>query len=122
MNYEKAFKHPEKKFEVRYAIRMMKENNMPEAILKMTTLNISGGKLPQHTIFPTEAVKKEFNADWGATVNTLVGEEFGQDYKYCLLVYIHKNGFGDAYTFYLADDTDLLQEEMLPIFRNFKFK
>lgn len=120
MNYEKAFKHPSENFEVRYAIRHH-EYGFYKQILSVTLLNISGGQLPECNYFGTEAVKSEFGADAGATAMVRVGEEFGQDYKYCLLVYIHKKGIGDGYIFYLADDHEIIPDLMLPIFHSLKF-
>lgn len=120
MNYEKAFKHPSKRFEVRYAIRRH-NYGWYRQMFEMTALNISGGRLPEYTNFGTEAVKKEFNADAGCVVTLLAGEEFGQDYKYCMLVYIYKKGIGDGYIFYLADDNKIIPELMLPIFHSLKF-
>lgn len=121
MNYEKAYKHPTERFEVRYAIRNQ-NFGFYKQIFEMTVLNISGGQLPEYTPFGTEAVKNEFGADAGATVMVKVGKEFGQDYKYCLLVYIHKNGMGDGYIFYLADDKKTINDLMMPIFHALKFK
>lgn len=54
--------------------------------------------------FPGQAIKAEFGADWGATDLIAPGPEFGQTYKHCLLVALHKNGAADAYCFYLFDD------------------
>jgi hypothetical protein len=45
--------------------------------------------LPEYTPFEAEAAGKEFNADGGASVMVLAGEEFGMGYKFCLLVYIY---------------------------------
>jgi hypothetical protein len=121
MNYEKAYKHPKEKFEVRYAIR---RHNFGwyHQMFEMTALNISGGRLPEYTNFGTEAVKKEFNADAGCTVGLELIEEFGQDYKYCLLVYIYKKGIGDGYIFYMADDNKIITDLMMPIFHALKFE
>jgi hypothetical protein len=121
MNYEKAFKHPTQRFEVRYAIRSH-DFGFYKQLFEMTVLNISGGQLPEYSVFGTEDVKAEFEADAGATVMVQVGEEFGQDYKYCLLVYIHKKGVGDGYIFYLADDPEIMLDLMNPIFHALKFK
>lgn len=121
MNYEKAYKHPTERFEVRYAIRN-NELNIPKQIFEMTVLNISGGQLPEYTPFGADAVKNEFGADAGATVMVEVGKEFGQDYKYCLLVYFHKNNIGDGYVFYLADDNQVINDLMMPIFHALRFK
>jgi hypothetical protein len=143
MNYEIAYKHPTKRFEVRYAIRpmdnLLKEHQIREksknkgdinihpnkwykSVFEATILNISGGQLPEYSIFDKEAVKREFNADWGATVGVTLEKEFGQGYKYCLVVFIHKDNLGDAFVFYLYDNKDLISEEMMPVFHNLKFK
>lgn len=143
MNYEYAIKHPKNKFEVRYAIRPLdnllrdyeeKEKNkkpgdinihpnkLYSSLLQVTTLNISGGQLPEVTVFDKQAVKQEFNADWGATTFVEVGKEFGQDYKYCMIVAIHKDNFADAYFFYLSDTKDGFDELMNPAFHSLKFK
>lgn len=121
MNYEKAYKHPSKRFEVRYAIRHH-DFGFYKSIFEMTVLNISGGQLPEYTPFGSEAVRSEFGADAGATVMVNVTKEFGQDYKYCLLVYIHKKGIGDGYIFYMADDKSIIPDLMMPIFHALKFK
>lgn len=121
MNYEKAYKHPTKRFEVRYAIRNH-DFGFYEQMFQMTVLNISGGQLPEYSQFGTEAVKSEFGADAGATVMVQVGKEFGQDYKYCLVVYIFKKGVGDGYIFYMADDNEIISDLMMPIFHALKFK
>ncbi len=121
MNYERAYKHPTENFEVRYAIRSH-DLDISQSIFEATVLNISGGELPEYTVFKPEAVQKEFGADMGATVMVEVGEEFGQDYVYCLLVFIHKKGLGDAYIFYLADEPSLIPELMRPLFHYLKFK
>jgi hypothetical protein len=143
MNYEYALKHPQRKFEVRYAIRPLdnllsdyeeKEKNKKPgdinihpnkfylSLLQATTLNISGGQLPEVTVFDQQAVKQEFNADWGATTFVEVGKEFGQNYKYCMIVAIHKDNFADAYFFYLSDTKDGFGELMDPAFHSLKFK
>jgi hypothetical protein len=143
MNYEYALKYPKKKFEVRYAIRplddLIKDYNQREkdkkpgdvnihhnklyaSMFQATILNISGGKLPQIAAFDKQAVKAEFNADWGATTMVEVGKEFGQEYKYCMIVAIHKDNIADAYFFYLSDTKDGFDELMLPAFHSMRFK
>lgn len=143
MNYEYAIKYSKKNFEVRYAIRPLDDllhdyedkeknkkpgdinihpNKFYSSLLQATTLNISGGQLPEVIEFGKEAVKKEFNADWGATTFVEVGKEFGQKYKYCMIVAIHKDNLGDAYFFYLSDTKDGFNELMKPAFHSLKFK
>ena len=143
MNYEYALRYPENNFEVRYAIRpldlLIEEHNENEknknpgdiyihpnklhkSLLQATILNISGGQLPQIQQFDTNSVKSEFNADWGATTFVAVGKEFGQDYKYCMVVALHKEDIGDAYYFYLANTKDNFNDLMEPIFYSLKFR
>ncbi|NEQ49137.1 MAG: hypothetical protein F6K11_03255 [Leptolyngbya sp. SIO3F4] len=121
MNYEKAYQLPNERFEVRYALR---QHNFAfyKQIFEMTALNISGGRLPEYNGFDPDAVRQEFGADAGATVMVPLGEEFGQDYAYCLLVYLHKTGTGDGYIFYLADDPERIPDWMDPIFHNLRFQ
>jgi hypothetical protein len=143
MNYEYALKYPQKNFEVRYAIRPLDDlisdyekkeknkkpgdinihpNKLYAALLKSTTLNISGGQLPDVTVFGTQAVKQEFNADWGATTFVECSKEFGQNYKYCMIVAIHKENLADVYFFYLSDSKDGFDKLMDPAFHSLKFK
>lgn len=143
MNYEYALKYPDKNFEIRYAIRpldiVMKEYNESmknkkegEIILhpnkyyspsmQATVLNISGGQLPNISAFDSQAVKNEFNADWGATTFVELGEEFGQSYKYCLVVALHKDDIADAYIFFVSDTKVDFDKNMQIAFHSLKFK
>lgn len=143
MNYDFAIKHVEKDFEVRFALRPLddmlktyleKEKNKQAGEINMSpnklyqgsfvaiAFNISGGKmLKGSSAFPPEAIKAEFNADWGAMTMVEAGKEFGQDYKYCVMVAIHKNDVADAYYFYLANDQQTIKEQMQPVFHSLKF-
>lgn len=143
MQYEYALKHNIKNFEVRYAIRPLDEliktyekkeknkkegdinihpNKLYETLLQSTTMNISGGYLPEIVVFDSLAVRQEFNADWGATTYVEVGNAFGANYKYCITVAIHKNNVADAYFFFLSDNTENFDDVMLSAFHSLKFK
>ncbi|RVT72812.1 hypothetical protein EOD40_15485 [Flavobacterium sufflavum] len=143
MNYDYAIKHVEKDFEVRFALHPLvdrlkdynekEKNKQPGEINRSPNklyqgsfvaiaFNISGGKiLKGSSIFPPEAIKAEFNADWGAMTMVEAGKEFGQDYKYCVMVAIHKDDVADAYYFYLANDQQTIKEQMQPVFHSLKF-
>ena len=143
MNYDYAIKHVEKNFEVRFSLRplddMLKANLEKEKNKKPGEINISPNKLYQGSFvaiafnisggkmlkgsstFPPEAIKAEFNADWGAMTIVEAGKEFAQDYKYCMMVAIHKDDVADAYYFYLANDQQTLKEQMQPVFHSLKF-
>lgn len=143
MQYELALKHNTKNFEVRYAIRPLDDliktyekkeknkkegdinihpNNLYKTLLQSTTMNISGGYLPEIVVFDSLAVRQEFNADWGATTYVEVGNAFGANYKYCITVAIHKNNVADAYLFFLSDNTENFDDVMLTAFHSLKFK
>ena len=139
MNYEYALKYPNKNFEVRYAIRPLDNllneynkktgsaisvnpNKLYGTSLQATVLNISGGNLSEIAQFDKNAVKQEFNADWGGTTFLEVGKEFGQNYKYCMVVAIHKDNLADAYIFYLSDTKEGFSELVEPIFHSLKFQ
>lgn len=143
MNYEYALKYPATDFEVRYAVRpldnLLKDyaqkeknkqpgdinihpNKLHNSLLQAAIMNISGGQQPEIKTFDKNAVKQEFNADWGALAFFETGKEFGQDYKYCLVVAIHKDDVADAYFFYLAKSRDRFDELMQPAFHSLKFK
>lgn len=143
MNWEKAFKSTTDKFEVRYAIRpidvYLKEyddniknkqegdvfihpNKWFKASFETSLLNISGGEMPNYDAFDFQSVKQEFNADWGATAMVKPIDEFGQGYKFCLVVFLHKDNLGDCFIFYLADDVTVISYHMESLFHNLRFK
>lgn len=143
MNYEYALKVPGKKLEVRYAVRpmdkflksyedfeknkkegdiMIHPNKLYTSLMQATLMNISGGQLPEIDAFDPDAVKEEFNADWGATAFVPLEKEFGQDYQYCLMVALHKDNKGDAYYFYMSDTQEGFTELMSSAFHSMRFK
>lgn len=143
VKYEYAIVNDAKDFEIRYAIRpldeMLKNYNEREknekagdvnihpsklyaASFQAIVINVSGGKMTKISPFKTEAVKKEFNADWGAITMVEVGKEFGQNYKYCFLVAIHKDNIADAYCFYLSNTKESITKNMQASFHSLRFK
>ena len=143
MHYEYALKHPDKNFEIRYAVMpldsvflqydSLEKNKNPGDVnlnpnklyygaFLATMANISGGKPPKVEVYPNDAVKNEFNADWGAFGLCEVRGEFGKGYKYCMAVAIHKDNFADAYYFYLTDNAADFQALLPLVFHALKFK
>lgn len=143
MNYEYALKWPGHHFEVRFAIRPLDSliinytqiektkkagdynlnpNIMYPASLHAILFNISGGNVGGAKTFSKDAVKKEFNADWGGTCIFPVSGEFGKGYNTCMAIALHKNNLGDAYIFYLSNSANNYQSELLPVFYALKFK
>jgi hypothetical protein len=144
MHYEYALKNTDKNFEVRYSvmpldsvfiqfeamkndknavsINMIGPNKLYYGSFVATMANIGGGVRATMQPFPVEAVKHDFNADWGASSLCEAKGDFGKDYKYCMAVAIHKDNLADAYCFYLCDNLVDLQTLMPPIFYAMKFK
>jgi len=72
-------------------------------------MNLSGGQLGQFTFFPADAVKNEFNADWGLTssVFKLKDKTFSGPYSLGQITQVHKNGIGTYTMIYVFDDKAL---------------
>lgn len=146
MLYEYAVIDTSKHIEIRYAIRSLTErakeykkwletkkegeirinpNTMLSATLMAIAMNIAGGsnKLPSIQQFPDPAVKKDFNADAGFFTIVTPTKNFGKDYKFCMVVAIHKEDIADAYTFILTDEMENLKKYITPtIFNALRFK
>ena len=74
-------------------------------ILQTTILNITGGVEYNIQAFDKDAVKNEFNADWGATTFVELNSGFGKGFKYFMIVMIHKDDVADAYYSYRIPPT-----------------
>ena len=142
MSYEYALKYPDKNFEIRYAVRpsdnLWKEymaaqkskaksavninpDSTYQSAFQTIIANASNGEFPKITEFQKEAVKREFNADWGGTVIIHPRKEFGQDYKYCMIIALHRSHAGDAYIFFLADKQEGFNDLVAPAFHSLLF-
>jgi hypothetical protein len=140
MDYDYAIKYPDKDFELRYALRPIRykvyasddekketesqrafRNSSKVTIFKTVILNITGGKDYEVQAFDKDAVKKEFNADFGITSFVDLNSDFGKGYKYCMLVMIHKDDVADAYYFYLSNTKDKFSENMNALFHTLRF-
>lgn len=143
MNYDYAIINNAKDFEIRYAISPMDEmlkdyndrnkneksgsvsihpNKLYVGLFHSVIFNVSGGKFSKINEFNPEAVKREFNADWGAIAMVEVGKEFGQNYKYCFLITIHKDNVGDAYCFFLSNTKEDIMKNLQVPFHSLRFK
>ncbi len=140
MEYEYALKYSDKDFEVRYSIRPITyknyanedlknemedlrlfRNSQYKIIFQTVILNITGGVDYNIQVFNNDAVKNEFNADWGATTFVELNSDFGKDFKYCLIVAIHKNDVADAYYFYLANSKENFMDYAKPLYYTLQF-
>ncbi|MDF2456860.1 MAG: hypothetical protein K0R51_2853, partial [Cytophagaceae bacterium] len=115
--YQYAVKDKASNFEIRIFIKSFKQlmkdsavfnpNRFSKNALVSMSLNASGNilpNIPQIDEFPPEAVKNEFNADWGATTAFAPNSEFGKGFNFCVLNSFRLNDTCEAYVFYLFDD------------------
>lgn len=140
MGYEYALKYSDKDFEVRYSIRPIRYKNYANdtvknemegqrpfrnsqygIILQTVILNITGGIDYKVQAFDKDSVKKEFNADWGATTFVELNSDFGKGFKYCMIVAIHKDDIADAYYLYLSNSKDKFMDYVDPLFHSLRF-
>jgi hypothetical protein len=146
MNYEYAIIDTAKNLEIRYAVRPLAErvtaykkwqetkkegeirvnpNTMAIGAFMATAMNIANEftKPPSVKQFPTNAVKKDFNADAGYYTVVAPVKNFGKNYKFCMMIAIHKDDVADAYTFILTDDMENIKKHITPdIFNALSFK
>ena len=152
MLYELALKSKTDSFEIRYAIRPLKKrieafekmaadtaggrvvfaNSHPNKSYKMvfmtvlinTSIQQNGGTpaIPRFGEFKPEAVKNEFNADWGATSGYPPRATFDSTYTNCMAVTLHKDDAADVYIFYLFNNKEILMKVMPAAFHAIKFK
>ena len=146
--YQYAVKHKSKKVEIRYSIFSLKDevkeyneylkHKNDKANIKMVltdpnkgyelfaatvVMNISQSENTKGiTEFKPEAVKHDFNADWGTSFYIENNSEYGKGYKYSCVVAIHKHNIANAFIVYLFDDGKEIKDEMLSSFYNLKYK
>lgn len=142
--YNYALKYELDSFEVRYTIfplhslledykkslddpktTTLDPNKYHKSMFMANILNVSQSgmeNMPGITDFPKEAVKKEFGADYGGTSFFTANSEFGKDYKYCMMIVIHKKDIADVYISFLSNNQEKFEEYMLIAFHSIKFK
>lgn len=146
MMYEYAVIDTAKHIEIRYAVRSLIErvkeykkwqetkkegeirinpNTTASASFMAISMNIANdfSKPPAVQQFPLESVKKDFNADGGFFTVITPTKNFGKNYKFCMMVAIHKEDIADAYIFILSDDMENIKKHVTPvIFNALRFK
>lgn len=153
MTYDLAIKSKTDSFEIRYAIRPLREriahfekmaadtsngnkvfasahpNKMYQAVFTTVLLNTSSQPraavtpaIPRFGAFKPEAVKNEFNADWGATSGYVPRATFDSHYKNCMTVTLHKDDAADVYVFYLYNNKETMMRLMPSTFQAIRFK
>jgi hypothetical protein len=128
--YQFAIKHSSKDYEIRYSIFSLKDllalkndtnvvivdpNTIYISLMTATVLNLSGTNKIQNPIkfLPPEAVQKEFNADVGGMVAFPFNSEFGKGFRFCNLVFLHRDNIADVFVTYLFNYYAKLEMEAI---------
>jgi hypothetical protein len=129
VSYDYALRYPGKFFEIRYSVHpldsailefeLKKNSNSKlsnpdstwESGFRACLFNIASEtpismELPSIRYFDAEDDLKLFNADAGATALVKTGPSFGEDFKFCVAVVLHKQNIADAYIYYLFADKE----------------
>lgn len=118
--YNYAIKHRKADFEIRYSIfplaEMLQEyeaslsdssrimidpNQLYKSLFIVNILNVSQirmgeAPIPEIIEFQSKAVNDEFGCEYGATTFFAANSEFSGEYKYCSMVYLHKENTADV--------------------------
>jgi hypothetical protein len=134
--YQYAIKDIASGFEVRYFLkpynRILKDYNVKEFdprdhtySLFLTTISnsaLESSIIPKIDVFEKEDVKKDFNADWGATTAYKPNIVFGGQANFSAALVIKKDNVGEIYVFWLFTDVKNQQPLMMKSFTNIKFQ
>lgn len=101
---------------------MIPPNNTYKARIQTNVLNMTGGQMYDIESFPSQAVKREFNADAGGSCFFEFNCEFGKGYKYGQFVYLHKDDIADIIVTFMSNDKETHADLMLAGFHSLKFK
>ena len=113
-NYEKSKNNPNE--------IMVNPNNIYVGIMSTNGLNMTGGKMVEIGDFPSKAVKKEFNADYGGNGFFEFNCEFGKGYKFGQFVCLHKENVADVIITFMSNDRNTHSDLMDIPFHALTFK
>lgn len=134
--FEKAYRHKKATLEIRYAIRPLSRISIdftdphgltpaPGTVFPLV-LTALIGQFAQHADAPkheyiAEQAKSLFNADWAAASQFKASPKAKSEYKYALLLAIHKDKRGDAYTMFLFNDPKAVKATINKIVNTMRF-
>ena len=101
---------------------MIPPNNIYKGRIQANVLNITGGQMYDIRAFPSQAVKKEFNADTGGSCFFDLNCEFGKGYKYGQFMYLHKDNVADVIVTFMSNNKETHSELMMIGFHSLTFK
>lgn len=138
MEYDLAFKSPDKKFEVRVSLRptqpppkpppgaknvvTVPEENVFPALVQATLMNLAaGGEPPNVKAFSEQSLKREFKADQGFTAFVDPKAPGWSSHAHCMMYALRGAGRGEVYVFFLFDDFEEVKGAVLEAFHLVSF-
>lgn len=112
--YEESKKDPN--------VVMVNPNNIYKGIMMSNLFNMTNGKGSEVVDFPTEAVKKEFNAEYGGVAFFAFECQFGKGWKYGQAVCLHKENTADVIITFMSNDSKTHSDLMEIPFHALTFK
>ncbi len=101
---------------------MIPPNNIYKGRIQANVLNMTGGQMYDIGPFPSQAVKKEFNADTGGSCFFEFNCEFGKGYKYGQFMYLHKDDIADVIVTFMSNSKETHSDLMMVGFHSLIFK
>jgi hypothetical protein len=123
VSYNHALVSADRRIEMRFALRPY-ATDMPEPLrtrefsrtfFSTAIMNLTHGGQTGESTSPDPLHHEEFNADEARMVvvrfheSNHRPEHFGNGYELCAAIFLHRDGFGDAYTFVLFKDRAALE-------------
>lgn len=112
--YEKSKKDPN--------VVMINPNNVYVGLMTANGMNMTNGTMLNIGDFPPQAVKKEFNADYGGNSFFEFNCEFGKGYKYGQFVCLHKENVANVIITFMSNDRYTHSDLMDIPFHSLTFK
>jgi len=125
--YDKAVTNGDGTLEIRYAVRPLGRiqidyedphssapdpNHMFPVMFQSLVTLLSDGRHSPTNEFPPEQAREKFNADWAAAAVFDMSDRFNADHKQALVIALHKNQLGDAYSLFLFDDFEQVRQQI----------
>jgi hypothetical protein len=137
IEYEYSMKYPDYDFFVLYSVKPLSVDGPKE---KYVSKDENGNIMDQHIarfqhiifeifadeyfdykVFDSLAVRKEFNADWGASSSFTLKKTSFQEKKYCTVVALHKENAADVLIYFISNTKDEFDAHLIPLFYNLRF-
>ncbi len=130
LKYCRIIKHCSKKLEIRYLAYTgtssgddpnFKEQEFREKTMEIARIISAEGTDRKFSLFRESDANSEFNADMGVTASLKVNRNYSDNYKYIILVGMHRNGTGHAYMIFLLNNLNDTTDEIQSAFHSMKF-